>query len=139
MDRLISIPEHSYFLDSLQINSAGKWNLHIKFVKFCRQNLELWMFVPCDLENDPLLHPGSAPIYTHSNKYMREYKKAKERVLFEGIEYVEAKHEGSYNIVIISKSLSTINYPEFWKNKTIEDLIPYNLELTPTAQKQIGL
>lgn len=111
----------------------------LNYSDFLKQPLMLGMFVPCDLENDPLLPPGSAPIYTHSNKYMIEYQEAKKRVLFEGIEYVEAKHEGSYNIVRICKSLSTINYPKFWGGVTVESLIPHNLTLTPTAKKQIGL
>jgi hypothetical protein len=74
-----------------------------------------------------------------SSSKCTEYQYAKHRVLFEGIEYVEAKHESSYSIVRICKSLSTINYPSFWKGVTVEKLIPYNLTLTDSTKLQIGI
>jgi len=69
---------------------------------------------------------------------MYEYQEAKERCLFQGVEYVQAKKEGHYSFLRIA-NLSSINYPSFWKGLVVEDLIRYKLELTPTAQKQIGL
>jgi len=106
----------------------------INYANFLKQPLNLSMFVPCDLEGNVLEEDGLMPSYERL-----QYLEAKERVLFEGIEFVEAKQEGHHSFVRICKSLSTINYPSFWLRNTVEDLIPYNLKLTTTALKQIGL
>jgi|688.fasta_scaffold717292_3 hypothetical protein len=46
------------------------------YAKFLKQPLELWMFVPCDSEDNVLEEPISHQLET--------YEKAKERCLFHG-------------------------------------------------------
>lgn len=141
MSRLISITD--FVLNGMQTADYIKlYDGCRNYANFLKQPLTLGMFVPCDLDGNVL---KIIPLNEHKQGSIFEFiqhklfEEAKERVLFEGIEYVEEKHKRSHSIVRICKSLSTINYPDFWKNKTIEDLIPYNLRLTPTALKQIGL
>lgn len=123
----------------------------ISYANFLKQKLELWMFVPCKfvegvwvvLEepkrwNDFLQYPES---FDGNKEWyeLYEYQEAKDRVLFEGFEIK------NHDKTIICQSENIIS---MWKHleedwilgfDCIEDLVKYNLELTPTAQKQIGL
>jgi hypothetical protein len=131
------------------------FNLCEKYAHFLKQPLELWMFVPCD-ENGNVLEYVKNPyeefcdkenVCRVISKEEIKYQQAKERCLFDGFELKE--------IVFNSESIKTICLHEFlnvfWldneKNKwdtsaglsTLEDLIKYNLQLTPTAIKQLSL
>jgi hypothetical protein len=93
-----------------------------KYVKFLKQPLELWMFVPCDEDGNVLEEPE---LYNE----VCEYQKAKERCFFEGFEYKKAL-------------FFTENKELFWHGKlhgNVESLTKYNLKLTQTAIKQLGL
>ena len=89
------------------------------------------------------------------NIAVQEYQEAKERVLFEGFEIIN-KGKWSKTNPLCGLWLSNKNndckpfsycskgYPKeyYWANinsEKIEDLVKYNLELTPTAKKQIGI
>lgn len=121
----------------------------LSYANFLNQPLTLSMFVPTTSDRDLIEEPEhfkqwsiseNLPQYSElTNSKCKEYQEAKERCLFSEIEYVEAKLKTHSDIVRISKSLNTINYPKFWKDFTVEDLIPYDLELTPTAQEQLSL
>lgn len=97
------------------------------YAKFLKQPLEQFMFVPCD-ENGNVLEKPNAGMFGYDHVY-NNYNKAKERVLFEGFEY-DNKMEYWHN-----KHISFDE--EFCENKTIEDLIQYNLTLSQTAIKQL--
>ena len=76
-----------------------------KYANLLKQPLELWMLVPCDENNLPLKKPSF--FYTEENieklegiekeaairvnKKVEQYEKAKEKVLFDGFEYVESQ------------------------------------------------
>jgi hypothetical protein len=75
------------------------------YANFLKQPLTLGMFVPCD-ENGNVLEEKK-PFQDDYHKFQQ----AKERVIFEGFDYWRTKDI-------------------FFENKTIEDLIPYNLILT---------
>lgn len=123
-----------------------------KYEMFIQLCLEIWMFVPAKLINGEwvVLQEPRREYYDSMTGWncpedaenyeskLSEYREAEERVLFKGVEYVEAKHKNSFSIVRICKSLSQINYPAFWGGLTIEDLIKYNLELTESGAKQAG-
>jgi hypothetical protein len=99
------------------------WN----YAKFLKQPLILGMFVPCDFNGN---------ILPDCNKYIScekgmNYGLAKERVLFE--EFKWDNREFAQN-----KQLQRFD-EELIKNKTIEDLVKYNLTLTDNAIKSIGL
>jgi hypothetical protein len=112
------------------------WSRTFGYANFLKQPLTLGMFVPVDEKGNVLEEPYILDPDHYSSRI--EYKKAKNRCLFEGINYIVAKKEGHYSRLTIS-GLSPINYPEFWEGVTVENLIRYNLKLTLTAQKQIGL
>jgi hypothetical protein len=93
-----------------------------EYAKFLKQPLELWMFVPCDEDGNVLEEPE---LYNE----VCEYQKAKERCFFEGFEYKKAL-------------FFTENKELFWHGKlhgNVESLTKYNLKLTQTAIKQLGL
>lgn len=129
------------------------------YAKFIKQPLELWMFVSCDEKGNVLEEPknyvtwlglheskGSTIGFTEHEKYQQ----AKERCLFEGFEV--GRYSGSkdnhfdyidnsnYQFRLWTKDVGS----NVWKScdnkfKTVEDLVKYNIQLTQTAIKQIGL
>jgi hypothetical protein len=116
-----------------------------RYAKFLKQPLELWMFVPCDDNGNVLEKPKNLiwqkddvcimanGVIINNNEYINILHKAKERCLFEGFEFEKQK---DYYII-------TLNGNGLWvswnKSKKIENLIEFNLQLTPTALKEIGL
>lgn len=84
----------------LQIRTLGRYK------DFLKQPLKLEMFVPCDEDGDVLSEPKELDKYCKAEKcncgndgeYERdcsfiEYKKSKEKVLFEGFEFVSRTDE----------------------------------------------
>lgn len=109
----------------------------IDYAKFLSQKLELWMFVPCKFVGGVwvVLEEPTPEDNLYDDQCLKEYQEAKYRVLFEGFEY--CKKHGSYShSFTLNKSCPFV---VCFLNGIIEDYVHYNLELTPTAQKQIGL
>jgi len=126
--RLISIAEHSDWLENKYNNSMTKWRLHRLRVDFGKQPLEPWQFVPCKLVD------GVWAVLEEKKPFQdnyHEFVEAKERCLFEGFKSYKKEFVFLPGIIEIDG--------EFCDGKTIEDLVKYNLQLTQTAQKQIGL
>ena len=98
-----------------------------KYAKFLKQKLELWMFVPCDENGDVL---EVVPYYADGIEKVNEYKKAKERCLFEGFKSVPFSNSVKKGNYIID-----FNYTE---NINIESLLHHDIvfELTQAALKQ---
>ncbi len=100
------------------------------YAKFLKQPLELWMFVPC-VDNEVFNYSK------HGNK--EQYQEAKERCFFEGFECKEIYEWGFLKIWFDDFEV----YIDLIKKDTIEDLLTYSvdfdLELTQTAIKQLGL
>jgi len=120
----------------------------LNYANFLEQPLELWMFVPCKLVNgvwvvlSTELEEGMT--FNEIDKVNKEYQQAKEKCLFEEFEVIEI----SKNFKIIkNKKLDCQVLASQYENhyylcsefQIIEDLVKYNLQLTPTAIKQIGL
>jgi len=115
MEKLISmtdfLPEHPYS-------------------KFLKQPLKLWMFVPCDDDGNFLELPS---INEQDTWLWVQYKQAKERCLFDGCVYDDEME------VVRSQDGESIFYVPQKKLWNIESAIQYNLQLTQTAIKQIGI
>ena len=136
-------------------NRADRFEKIVRRAKFIIQILELWMFVPAKLVNDEwivLEEPKRERFLTESmlcrtddyTKAIKEYQEAKYRVLFEGFELLEMSR--NFNIIANTEKdcqvFASKFKEKFYKCKeftTIEDLIKYELVLTATAQKLIGL
>ena len=110
------------------------------YAKFLKQPLKLEMFVPVDEEGNFLEEPEQFKEWIKSDHYFnasesvthqcRMYKKAKEKVLFEG--FVLEKDELINNGILFWVG-------EFEGKEIIENCIPFNITLTPNAIKQLGL
>lgn len=111
------------------------------YANFLKQPLTLGIFVPCDEDGNVLIKPRSYNTYLsgfikhESTLWVREcdiYIKAKNRVLFKGVSSAEVR--------VYSLSLSNEDTHINVINGVVEQLIDrLDLELTPTAIKQIGL
>lgn len=124
MERLISMTD---FVLEQDITDVKKRNSIVNYANFLKQKLELWMFVPCKLVEGVWV-----PIKGKENHFIRkeldEFREADKIVLFEGFEIDIFGYAYNGEIIIV-----------FPSSDTIEDYVGYDLELTPTAKKQIGL
>lgn len=109
----------------------------IRYAKFLKLPLELWMFVPCDENGNIMKNPtfNSELSYAMAVSFQEQYHKAKERCLFVGID-IEIEEKG---YVIDDKKGTRLFISDASSFKwDIESLIEYyNLTLTPTAIKQL--
>ncbi len=151
MKELTSMTDFVLLLPSLHeddLTSADRTNMLMNlFIKLClnyasflKQKLEIWMFVPCKLVNGTWVvleepkysdYEGRTDMRRNADfdKIMQEYQEAKERILFEDFEMFRGK---PYN----NKLQRCYSVDDWW---TIEHIIYWRLELTKTAQKQIGI
>ena len=106
----------------------------VKYAKFLKEPLTFGMFVPCDENNEPIIarHYQYFDNEFEHSEYLKKFEQAKERVLFEGFEY------NQMGFVYLNEKGCALD-EEYMKTNTIEYLVKYNLKLTPTALKQIGL
>ena len=101
-------------------------NKSVLYARFLKQPLKLERFIPCDEEGDILEEPTNYEkrllnMMTEYNDEVYTYYQAKGKVLFEGID------------------LERANYYCSLKNRTIENFVTFNLELSESAIKQIVL
>ena len=111
-------------LKNSEINILQFRNNIEAYANFLKQPLTIGMFVPCDRYKNVLKEPY----------LFNEYQQAKAKVLFKGFDVdfedgIIIPFLGKYPIVFFDNSDSN-KWILSDKFKTIEDLIPYNLELT---------
>lgn len=108
-----------------------RFNKIVDYANFLKQTLTLGMFVPCDDDGNVLDEPNYCDDYLgeylDKNDYyivMERFNEAKSKVIFNGF---QVRKQSTYSIV----SYKDVEVWVTWnKSKTIEDLIPYNLDLT---------
>ena len=115
----------------------------MSYANFLKQPLELWMFVPCDEEGNVLEEPNEEfeiTYWDYSTK-LSKYQQAKERVLFEGFCIDESyKKEKKQLPYLTNGKASVFLHSDFAiRHQIVEDLAGSEIQLTPTAIKQIGL
>ena len=134
------------------INSS-KYQDVLKYAEFLKQPLTLGQFVPCDLAGaildkpDRDLYKDIDGIYDefHWELNIKIYNEAKERVLFRNpivwnnFSEMEALRIENNYFAWKKQGMNSFELNDISKNETIEDLIEYDLELTESALKQIGL
>lgn len=122
------------------------------YAKFLKQPLKLEMFVPCDEDGNVFKNLDNS-IQAPDFKDWKEYKQAKEKVLFEGFEFFD-KYQNclnnmlgdygvfkNYNDFGITTHEKGKGYHTYFHIKTIEDLIRIEkgISLTQNAIKQLEL
>lgn len=137
-------------LDTKQSSSEFKEVIK-NYNQFLKQSLALWMFVPCDQNGNILSEPQmiekrlgfDETEIDYNYAEVEVYKKAKERVLFEGFEIEKSKSRigfylPEYNCIDYSIVQNNFSSPSKWLT-IIEDLIIYSgLTLTETAKQIYG-
>jgi hypothetical protein len=137
-----------FVLEQKQNLEIGKDFIKVvcNYANFLNQPRKLEMFVPCDDERNVL----DRPLFDEKNlPYGIKYDKAKEKVLFEGFEYRKELRNsgGNYTHFITNNKIEIyIKWGGFYvfcktenKIENIEDLIKYDLTLTKSAIKKLGL
>lgn len=128
-----------------------------KYAELLKQTLNLGMFIPCDLEGNILEEPEEYNLndsfYKMQKGFNDEVKhiEAKYRVLFNGLKIEKDMHHATKRTFYFIGTTRIALFLEFHSgekelsfslnhdNKTIEDLIKYDLHLTENAIKQLGL
>lgn len=116
-----------------------------QYALFLKQPLQLGMFVPIDEEGNFTEEP--AETIGGVELYSEKYQKAKENVLFEGFEVIgiDENHvelinnDFSIDFFKHSATIITDSYHIEYPVKLCEDLLEYNLTLSESAIKQLGL
>ena len=151
--------EQPTYLQSEEFEEAY-YKLH-NYANFLKQPLTLGMFVPCDENGNVLEEPnricnmnwGVKKLEDWSLNYY-EYQQAKERILFEGFEIVKDNYKSIEREFIYipntktqiwrkltyhSGKVETFFFDYYDEFKTVENLIKYNLTLTESAIKKLGI
>jgi hypothetical protein len=143
MKKLISMKDYVITQWSIDLTKIQRENIK-NYAHFLNQPLKKGMFVPCD-EDDEVLEEPNKENYTDSTGFVNnayfietnDYQKAKEKVIFEGFEISKWNEILKKDIGIIefnykekSSFFDCLRTGNTNQIKTIEDLIPYNLELT---------
>lgn len=118
------------------------------YAKFINQPLAIGMFIPCDEDGNILDMPNNETL--HFAQKTKQYKQAKEKVLFEGF-----KSTGRFKVSSGFEDFSFLKYKngntqvyvtDYTKEEsneslcyTIQDLIKYKLTLTQNAIKKLML
>ncbi len=121
-------------------NGAKITNEIFEYAKFLKTPLNISMFIPCDktgnVLNEVKEFDNSVGSDENYNRALRNYKIAKENVLFKGFSIKERNCNSSFFKYIENGFIAVYYFNEklqkFEPNtdfKTIEDLIPYNLEI----------
>lgn len=144
--KLISMTDFVLEQAKKDLSAETTANNCISYAQFLKQPLKLEMFVTCDDEGNILEEPninehktspfcetGDCQAYRHE---LQDFEISKRKILFKNIIYL------CYNPVDKSYELfDTKANHIFWMENygTIEDYVDYNLKLTESAIKQIGL
>ena len=135
------------------LSLSRKFELCDNFANFLSQQPNIGMFVPAVEENGEWRILEAPNRSTHTNEECDQYATALDNVIFDGFELNQKDTSKLENIICIT--LGKIQLTFFLKNKalfldnlennytteikTIEDLIPYSLTLTPKFAKEFGL
>ena len=106
------------------------------YANLLKTPLSLEQFIPMK-DGKVLEEPGSAPIYTHSKKYIKEYQQACKSILFEGWEWDGCLHDGKE--MYLREVLTYRNHAGEWffRKKIIDDIIKSNLIGTPAFWNKV--
>ena len=150
MQKLISMTDYvlersdksilQYTVTEIFKNGAKITNEIFEYARFLKTPLNISMFIPCDktgnVLNEVKEFDNSVGSDENYNRALRNYKIAKENVLFKGFSIKERNCNSSFFKYIENGFIAVYYFNEklqkFEPNtdfKTIEDLITYNLEI----------
>ena len=129
-------------------------NLFYNYAKFLKKELKLGYFVPCDFNDVPLEEPKHYDLWKKYGSFTQygesivsecnKFHEAKNRVLFEEFEVVQKSNFISFEkegIILFNynknRNCFVCNYVR--NIDSVENLLRFNLKLTETAKKEIGL
>jgi len=162
MEKLISMTD--FVLEQMKNTETLKDNFvkTAAYAKFLKKPLELWMFVALDEDGNVLEEPKEKEIelsdgtcgYFTNIKDSEQYQQAKEKCLFEGFEITKDKYKSTERefvyipnteiqvyrkLIYHTGETDTFFFDYYEQFRTVEDIVKYDLTLSKTAQKQIGL
>jgi len=108
----------------------------IKYARFLKQPLELWMFVPCDKDGNVLAEKSifntTDEDYIFYSDDFDKYQKAKERCLFDGF---ELKGETEFSWIFKHNGIFPIMISKQRNIEYLVTILKREIELTQTAIK----
>lgn len=139
MENLISMTDYCQEVSSEFMSPKKPFDKNYWFGKilnysdFLKQPLELWMFVPCDEDGNVFNLPKKEDCLNtiDFDSKLMDYADAKDNVLFEGFETKKGYADYKEDWLKIDE--------KYCEGKKVEDLVQFNLQLTQTAIKQLGL
>ena len=141
MKKLISMTD--FVIDRFNERNEDYDILVYNYANFLKQPLELWMFVPCDKNWNVLKEPewmhrynnGASPFMNVDEIiHCQDYKKAKERCLFDGF---ELKGETEFSWIFKHNVIFPIMISKQRNIEYLVTILKREIELTQTAIKQI--
>ena len=153
--KLISCTDYVIEQDKKYLDSVGNYDKIMGYANLLKRQLELGMFIPCDLEGNVLekIKPPSHKLSMYDieirSREIRLYQEAKNRVLFEGVEITKDSYKQTKRTFYMIGEIRVAFLLEFHDGKkqmnfeiprgkgTIEDLTHLDLTLTDSAIKQI--
>lgn len=110
--------------------------LIFNYLNFLKEPIKLWMFLPCDENDEIMLMPGSGPIYTHSKEYEIKWRESNDKCLFTGF-----FDNGTGNAIYHQLPHALVIDMTFYKENTVEYLLKSKCEinLSKTAIKELDI
>lgn len=122
-------------------SATRRLSLIIGYAEFLKQPLKLEMFVACGERYQNVLDEPNFSKFEHEkdfDTYLQTYADAEKRVLFTGFSVGKFGFKDQYYVKFGDNMKAVFPFPNI-RNYTIEDLIEFDIELTPSALKQIGV
>jgi len=148
--RLISMVDFVITQWSIDLNKTQRERIN-NYANFLKQPLKLEMFVPCDNDGnvfeEPEYHePHSEDEIGQHDELQYQYQQAKQNVFFEdwrfdseADDFIYLKHKDLMLIIDKWNSSFEMISENCYAIENIEDLIQFDLTLTQTAIKKLGL
>lgn len=150
--KLMSMIEFVFFVQTYSeepLTDLQILNKITSYAEFLKQPLTLGIFVPVDEKGNVLKEELKYSFATEeSNAGIRHknYREAQNKVLFEGFNIVKSDIETlNHTIFVENKKGEQVGYNKSWEDNwnfygiTIENLVGFELELSESALKQIGI
>lgn len=144
--------EKPFFKTAIEHWGSQSNSEHFRFIcryaSFLKNNLRLWMFVPCnkegkyitkpcpsDFDSFDLIENGNIVNHETYNEALDEYNEALEHIYFKGFSYRENEGDVIDNLIFPNGTAKDVDNME---SRTIEDLVNLDIELSDNIVEELA-